>query len=375
MSSGKVEVLFCTDGIFPHAVGGMQRHSRLLVEQLAASGEVDLKVIHPHEGVNVFNNPAIREIIVVPAKTSGKYLVDCWRYSKQISSVASANPDAVIYSQGLSIWHKIGRFTKRTIVNPHGLEAYQTLSLRDFMIGAPFRLIFNYLFRNSAKVVSLGGRLTGILSKNIPSEKIAVLPNAVNMPGKIERVFEKSSKPVQFLFVGRFAFNKGINVLAEAVKELNAEGFTEKIEFNLVGKGPLFEEYVKKYNFSNLHFLGFADDDKLNELYRTNDVFVLPTLFEGMPTVVLEAMAHGMPIIVTDVGATLEMVDHTNGVIIEKNSITSLKKALLKYVEMREDEKKSQSTASYNRVKNKFTWEIIAQKHIELFRTIHSAQK
>ncbi len=375
MSLKKVEVLFCTDGIFPHAVGGMQRHSRLLAEQLAAMQDIQLIVVHPHEGVSVFNNPAIAEVIVSPGKSSGRYLIDCWNYSKKVNAITQAHPHAVIYSQGLSVWNNIANVGKRVIVNPHGLEPYQSLTMRDYVLGTPFRLIFNHLFSKAARVVSLGGRLTGILQKLTAPGKVSVLPNAVNVPDATHRDFDQNNKPLQFLFVGRFALNKGINVLAQAVKELNEAGYSEKFIFNLVGKGPLFDTYTKQYAFKNLNFLGFADDDKLNELYRTNDVFVLPTLFEGMPTVVLEAMAHGMPIIVTDVGATREMVDGTNGYIIEKNDVISLKKAILDYSNLSAAEKKSMSEASYSRVKDKFTWKIVAAKHAELFRTLSATLK
>ena len=369
----KIPVLFCTDGIFPHAVGGMQRHSRLLVEELAQTGMVDLVVVHPHEGVQVFD-PArgIREIAIPKEKSTGKYLLDCYNYSKHVYRIADAHPDAIIYSQGLSVWYNIGKIGNRVIVNPHGLEAYQTLTFRDNMLGLPFRLIFNHLFRKARYVVSLGGRLTDILKARTAENKVVVLPNAVNIPEPNPRAFNKL--PLQFLFVGRFAFNKGINVLAEAAKQLNDEGYADKFVFNLVGKGPLFDEYKQTYNFKNLVYLGFADDDKLYELYRTNDVFVLPTLFEGMPTVVLEAMANGMPIIVTDVGATLEMVDSSNGFIIEKNDVASLKKAILEYDKMTPEARKLLSEASFNRVKDNFTWKIVAEKHLRVFEMMKAQQ-
>lgn len=361
-----IKILFCTDGIFPHAVGGMQRHSRLLVEKLAEIPDLDLIVVHPHENINVFSNPAIKEIGLPAVNTKGIYLRNCYEYSKLVYKTALLFPDAVIYSQGLSVWHGIDKLGKRTIINPHGLESYQSLSYRDYLTGIPFRTIFNYLFRNSHKVVSLGGRLTDILKKVIPEQKIAVLPNAVNVPQLVERRF--NSKPVRFLFVGRFALNKGINILAEAVNTLNNEGFGQQTEFNLVGKGPLYEEYIQKYRYPNLNFVGFADDDKLNELYRSNDVFVLPTLFEGMPTVVLEAMANGMPIIVTDVGATLMMVDSSNGWIIEKQNVQSLVDAIKKFLQLPENERRNLSDSSYKKVKSQFTWDIVAQKHAVLFR-------
>lgn len=369
MSSSKTKVLFCTDGIFPHMVGGIQRHSRLLAESLSKLPDIDLSVIHPHEGITVFD-PAlgIKEIVVVPEKSSGTYLIDCYKFSKQVMKVSLQYRDAVIYAQGLTVWSGIGAVKNRLILNPHGLESLQTLTMKENLIGMPFRMIMRHQFKNSRYVVSLGGRLTGLINKMVPVEKIAVLPNAVNVPPLIARNF--SAKPMKFLFVGRFAFNKGIDILATAVKELNAEGWQDRTEFNLVGKGPLFDEYVKTFDFPNLHFLGFASDEKLEELYRTNDVFVLPTLFEGMPTVVLEAMANGMPIIVTDTGATTEMVDKANGIIIEKRDVASLKKAIINFVESNEQSRRERSRASYEKVKNNFSWERIAGLHAGLFKQV-----
>ncbi|MBT8196056.1 MAG: glycosyltransferase, partial [Bacteroidia bacterium] len=92
--------------------------------------------------------------------------------------------------------------------------------------------------------------------------------------------------------------------------------------------------------------------------------------FEGMPTVVLEAMAKKMPIIVTDVGATLELVDMNNGYIIDKKSVQSLFDALQAFHQLPKNNKTQLAEASYNRVKENFTWPVIAQKHIDLFKQI-----
>jgi glycosyltransferase involved in cell wall biosynthesis len=371
MSKPKTEVLFCTDGVFPHAVGGMQRHSRLLAEAPAEIHSVSVTVLHPHQGVKVFNHASIKEIVVPHEPKSKTYLVDCYHYSQKVFEIINKFPNAVIYSQGLSVWNNVSKVSNRIIINPHGLESYQTISLKDYLIGVPFRAIFNHLFRNSLKVVSLGGRLTKILKRVAGEKKVVVLSNAVNIPAPVARQFDHSG-PLKFLFVGRFALNKGINILAEAVKERNAEGYENKFTFDLVGKGPLYETYKNRYNFKNLNFIGFADDDKLNNLYSTDDVFVLPTLFEGMPTVVLEAMAHGMPVIVTDVGATLEMVDESNGYIIEKNNVASLKNAILAYSKLTALEKQLKSEKSFKKVKETFSWKIVAEKHAHLFNEIAS---
>jgi glycosyltransferase involved in cell wall biosynthesis len=197
-----------------------------------------------------------------------------------------------------------------------------------------------------------------------------VLPNAVN-PGPVPpRDFSKDH--LQLLFVGRFAFNKGINVLCEAIRQLNLEGYKNKLVFNLVGKGPLYEKYLKEYDFPNINFVGFADDDQLTRLYNENDLFVFPTLFEGMPTVVLEAMAVGMPIIVSDTGATAELVDNGNGYLIEKDNVRSLRWAIQSYYQLNEAQRQALSNKSREKVLNRFTWPKVAEQHIELFEKLRA---
>lgn len=373
MSEKKLQVVFCTDGIFPYAIGGMQRHSRLLIEGLSKFSDLDLIVLHPHSSEKIFDNSLyITEIGLESAKTKNirEYLINAYNYSKKVHSVIKNYPDAIIYSQGMSVWYGVKDFRKRLIINPHGLEPYQVLTWKEKIITAPYRYIHNYLFKHSTKIVSLGGRLTDILidELHLPQKKIVVLPNAANAPEPIIRNY--SNSPIQFLFVGRFAFNKGIQTLVDTILALNKAGYTRHFKFVLVGKGPLFEHFINIYKATNLTFYGSADDSTLINLYKESDVFVFPTLFEGMPTVILEAMGYGLPVIVTDTGATKQLVDETNGFIIEKKNVSSLKYAILKYAELNIDERKKLSETSYDKLKNNFTWQIVARQHYELFKTI-----
>lgn len=373
--SNRLQVVFCTDGIFPHAVGGMQKHSKLLVEELACMNKLDITVIHPHHDKKVFDASfGIHEVEIKRGKKYWSYMYNEYRYSMQVAKELKNFPDAIIYSQGLSVWYNASKFGKRMIVNPHGLEFFQAITASKKFKALRFAAVFNRIFAQAAKVVSLGGRLTNLLHKNIArsEKKVVILPNAVNMPTeKTERVFHK--KPMQILFVGRFAANKGINILMDAVRELNKEGYVNILQFNLVGKGPLFEMFSNNFKAPNVNYLGFADDDKLVELYKENDIFVLPTFFEGMPTVVLEAMSYGMPIIVTDTGATTDLVDDKNGFIIEKADMKSLKNAIVNFYQLDDAKKKMLSVNSYNKVKDNFTWKVVAQKHYDLFEQMQSA--
>lgn len=353
----KLKVLFCTDGIFPHMVGGMQRHSRLLVEALARTGEVELVVVHPHPGIQVFEGlHHITEIALQPLPAKKYYLFELWDYSKEVLAIARKHPDHIIYSQGLSIWSGITEVTERLIVNPHGLEPYQVLGFKDKVKTWLFRRAFDSIFRRAAGVVSLGGRLTGILKERMGpklANRIYVLPNATESPGEVP--LKSKESPMGFFFAGRFAWNKGIGVLLQAAQQLNEAGYADRFRLELGGKGPLFEEMKAQYPLPNVKFLGFIPDEELQNCYLRNQVFVLPTLFEGMPTVVLEAMAHAMPIIVTDVGATLELVSEKNGLIIEKNSVESLVKAMKAFMEMDQAELADRSAASRAKFLDQFT--------------------
>lgn len=369
-----IPLIFATDGIFPQAVGGMQRHSRLLIETLALQGEVDLAVIHPHHGEQVFDPKlGIKEMAIPPLSGKRQYLIELYQYSKIVANILSSHPDHIIYAQGLSVWNQFARFANRLIINPHGLEPYQGLTLTDRLKGIPYRLIYAKLFNQAKHTVSLGGGLTDILAAVVHDKgRIVVLPNATQLPaGNWEDwVQTRPNQPIHVLFVGRFAANKGIDVLMEAIAMLNAQGYEHDFQFTLAGKGPLYDTIRGNYAFPNTELLGFVSDEQLLELYRTHQLFVLPTLFEGMPTVVLEAMAHGMSIIVTDVGATRELVDESNGFMIQKSSPESIVESLLAYRALSPSKRMEQARASRQQVESRFVWEKVARAHTEIFKAM-----
>jgi glycosyltransferase involved in cell wall biosynthesis len=360
------QLLFITDGIFPHAVGGMQRHSALLIEKLAKTNALEIMVVHPHNQQVFSSELGIKEISL-PFTFDGFYLKKCWEYSKLVYPIIKQYPKAIVYAQGICVLKGMPEFGQRVIVNPHGLEPFQSLTFLDRVKTFPLRFIEKYQFKHAAKIVSLGGTLTKILHREIENgkNKVVILPNAVN-PGP-PPVRQFNDETISLLFVGRFAYNKGINILMDAVKQLNKEGYINRLQFNIVGKGPLYEQYIKEYHFPNVNFVGFADDDLLVKLYKENDLFVFPTLFEGMPTVVLEAMSASMPIIVTDTGATAELVDSDNGFLIETANVRALKWAIQRYYQLKPEEKKALSDKSYQKVIEKFTWEKVARQHLDLF--------
>ncbi len=367
----KIKVAFCTNGIFPEVVGGMQRHSKLLIDELSTYSDVEIVVIHPHES-ELFPQSNVYEISIKGMDSSSNYLLERYDYSKRVYKQLQEFPDHIIYSQGPSVWYRASEFEDRLIINPHGLEPFQAISFWEKTITFPLQIVLRMLFKKARYVVSLGGGLTSILKPLVKSqEHLTVLPNAVSEP---EITSEKAEKehdaPLRAVFVGRFAANKGIHILMDTIDRLNDEGFRNKITFHLAGKGPLYESYRESNQRSNVEILGFVSEEELEALYRDADLFVLPTLFEGMPTVVLEAMSHALPIIVTDVGATAELVASDNGYLIKKDSVLSLKNAMMNFISSPQRKRNAMGVRSLEKINERFTWPRVAEKHYELFKKL-----
>jgi glycosyltransferase involved in cell wall biosynthesis len=367
-----LKIVFATDGIFPHMVGGMQRHSRLLAEALARIPGNELIIIHPHEGERIFPDfPNITEVALPPLPGRQYYVIELYLYSLQVLKVIEQHPDAVVYSQGLSVWAGLWEHGKRVIINPHGLEPFQAMGTKEKLKSWPLKWAFKKVFPKAARVVSLGGRLTNILKELLPEERIAVLHNASNAPDlPVQSLVKQVVPPLRFLFVSRFVSNKGIPYLMEAVGLLHEAGWSDRFELHLVGKGPLFESSRAGCTSPNVHFLGFVPDEDLNQHYLSNHVFLLPTLFEGMPTVIIEAMAHGMPVIVTDTGATTELVDDSNGRIIEKANAQAIVEAVQQFCTLPAERLAAMSQASLSRFHERFSWPQVAQAHMLLFEEV-----
>jgi len=134
-----------------------------------------------------------------------------------------------------------------------------------------------------------------------------------------EEFFERPTiefhEPLRILTVCRLEPGKGLEVLARSIRTLLEDGL--KVEWWCVGQGPSersLQGLAESLGISEcVKFAGYVPHGpKLFEFYRQADIFVLPSFHEGIPNVILEAMAHSMPIVATDVGSVCQVI--TNGV-------------------------------------------------------------
>ncbi len=373
MSRSRIRVALCTDGVFPHALGGMQRHSRLLAEQLARSGDVDLFVLHPHAQQVFAPELGITEVRVRPVDEKRFYLRELWRYSGRVAAALDTIDVDVVISQGFCLWKDMERFSGRSVVHPHGLEMFQGITWKDKLIGAPFRWALRYVVRRATVTISLGGKLTGMLQQLARGTRgrILVLPNAVNIPAEVP-AYPSVAQPLTLLFVGRFAFNKGIDVLVSVAQRLVAEGHGERSRFVLAGDGPERARMEAEGLPANVQLAGKVDDARLEQLYAECHALVLPTRFEGMPTVVLEAMARSRPVLVSDVGASGELVSDANGYLLPPGDADALYEALLHFEGLPMEQRMRMGQEGARIARERFTWTAVGERFLGLIRELHA---
>lgn len=127
------------------------------------------------------------------------------------------------------------------------------------------------------------------------------------------------------VFVGRLVKEKGLLELADAVSGLDG------VKAVFVGKGPLAKELTERAGASIL-LPGQVPNEQVKDYLIASDLFALPSYSEGMPTVVLEALALKVPVIATRVGGLPTLFSSYQHLLIEPRSTSQLKKAIHAYL-------------------------------------------
>lgn len=175
---------------------------------------------------------------------------------------------------------------------------------------------------------------------------VEVVGNAVSVPSE-----RASGKDV--LYVGRLAPKKGVGYLVRAVEGID-------VPLVVVGDGPERDrlESLADERAVDAAFVGEVPPDEVGEYYRSSAVFVLPsTSGEGMPNVVLEAMAWGLPVVATDSGGTPSVIDdRTNGYLVPTRDEAALKDRIERLLGD-EVKRMEMGEAARRYVRNQHSWE------------------
>src|SRR5215475_12616413 len=179
--------------------------------------------------------------------------------------------------------------------------------------------------------------------------------------------------PLHVICVARLIDRKGQNHLIEAVKRLTDVGVG--VILSLIGTGDLQRDYedqaLRLRIPDRIRFVGYVPRDEINRYYRAAHVFALPSYNEGMSVAALEAMAAGLPLVVTRTGGTDELVEEgVNGYSFEWGDI----EALINYLRILAEDRvlvRRMGAASHARAAC-FTSDAIADLFLKVFKQIIS---
>ena len=301
-------------------------------------------------------------------KTSNK-IIGIFRIYKYANKLIAKNDIHLISAQdqyflALVAYLLARRYKLGLEIQVHGFEKY--FGIR--------KIIAQYILprANAVRCVSL--RLQDQLIKDfgVSKEKITTIPITPPIISE-KKIVNKASDPFIFLAVSRLVPVKNIPLLIEAFKDVCKK---EKALLWLVGDGPerrKIEELIRREKLEK-RVIMHGWQDNLEKYYEKSDAFVLASNKEGWGMVIVEAAAHGLPIVMTDVGCAHEFVHHDKSALIspvgDMQTFAANMQSVLSNKNLRQKLAKSAQIA-YNKLpgqseslkKYKASWQKIIDNH------------
>lgn len=217
------------------------------------------------------------------------------------------------------------------------------------------------LIENSKVVTTVSNSVAHELKKYYGLDNAVVVGNGVD-----EKIFipaKEKSEENYILYVGRLSYRKGLFDLLKCAEQICQD---YDVKFVLVGKGELEGKLKKKIKEEGLQdkvvLLGHIEHKKLIHLYQNSMIFVLPSHYEGLPTVLLEAMSCGLPLVATAVSGCVYVIKHEyNGLLVPPRSPMKMAEAIAILLE---DEKLRKKLGENARkiIEEKYTWGLVTDK-------------
>jgi glycosyltransferase involved in cell wall biosynthesis len=229
------------------------------------------------------------------------------------------------------------------------------------------------IWRNATHIIAKCASEIEMIRAVDKAVKASFIPNGVDLSFFQPSPAMPDDGPLRVVCVARLIDRKGQEHLIEAIKRLSNEG--TDVVLNLVGTGDLqrnYEDQARRLGIDKqINFAGYVPREEINKHYNAAHVFVLPSYNEGMSVAALEAMAAGLPLVVTRTGGTAELVEEgVNGFSFDwadTETLTNHLRILAK------DRVLARRMGAASRVRAlAFGWEAIADRFLEVFININA---
>ncbi len=285
-------------------------------------------------------------------------------------ALRNINPD-IVHSQSIGMGIP-GIVAKKLLKKPllvwgRGIDVY--------LPGPLMKPLSKLVLRNADAVIALTEDMKREMQK-ICYRDVFVIPNGIDLE-KFENLSREEARTKlqikedekMVVFVGTLRPIKGLKYLIKAMNIITRQDTGVKLM--LVGDGEErqdLQELVNELDLGNqVIFGGRVPNEKVSEYMVASDIFVLPSLSEGFPNVVLEAMAAGLPVVASKVGGLPEIIkDGKNGFLVEpKNPEQIAEKVML----LLRDEELRKRVSRNNKEKAKhYSWDSVVEKLEEIYK-------
>ena len=309
-----MKIIIIVTVFLPKWIGGSEIAAYHLAEQLAQMGhEVHIMTSHDNE-LPLFSKDDGFYIHRIPWKRI-RFIGVLFFWAKIFLQIRNTKPD-IVHSQSLSCCTP-ALISKKILGIPYiawgrGTDVYIPNGLFD-------RLSAPSILKNADAVLALTADMKREM-QNICERDVIVVPNGVKL-----KVFQKTSgskiedNAKTIIYVGRLQPVKGVQYLIEAMIAVQRE--IPDINLVIVGDGEersKLEKLAKELDLTGcIQFVGKVPQEEIPSMLHQSDIFVLPSLSEGFPNVIIEAMAAGLPIVASKIGGIPEIVeDEINGYLV-----------------------------------------------------------
>ena len=234
-----------------------------------------------------------------------------------------------------------------------------------------------YFKRRYKKIIAVSSRIKQELIKyyDVPSDDIIVIPNGVNLdefkPDRLKRqkIRDKlniDENDIILMFSGHEFKRKGLKYVIKALPKTKKDA-----KLLVVGKDnpePYERLALRLGVLDRIIFTGFVQD--ISGYYAASDIFVLPSLYEPFGLVITEAMASGLPVVVSEsVGAAEILKDGYNGFLIRDptnpNEIAEILNTLIY-----DDKIRKQVSRNARKIAEKYSWDVVTKRIMEVYEEI-----
>ncbi|NDV27481.1 glycosyltransferase family 4 protein [Desulfovibrio sp. JC010] len=189
--------------------------------------------------------------------------------------------------------------------------------------------LIRFLWKRAAFVTTNCRWLADLTQRTEPGLPVNIIPNGVDTDSH-HPAPQRADGPPQLLLVGRLTRQKGVDILLEALSYSN---ISRDVRLDIVGNGDeraALEAQAKQLGLADrVTFHSYLRGEALRRQYQKADIFVLPSRDEGLPNVLLEAAASGLPVLTTRAGGCPDAIrDRETGLLVEPDNSKELAHAL-----------------------------------------------